>query len=95
LPDALKTEALAYSPRSTRDTLRAKLGMAFRRYKISAPNPALACALQTELEVGVMLPCNDRLRDGDRTVVTAVGPMQTLAAHDDSCGRSPRKCARS
>jgi uncharacterized protein (DUF302 family) len=87
LPDALKTEGFGVLTEiDVRDTLRAKLGVEFRRYKIlGACNPGLAHrALQTELEIGVMLPCNVIVyEDGDRTVVTAVDPMQTLAAHDD------------
>ena len=69
-----------------RDTLRAKLGVEFRRYKIlGACNPSLAHrALQTELQIGVMLPCNVIVYDdGDHAVVTAVDPMQTIAAQDE------------
>jgi uncharacterized protein (DUF302 family) len=87
LPDALKTEGFGVLTEiDVRDTLRAKLDVEFRRYKIlGACNPALAHrALQTELGVGVMLPCNVIVyEEGDHSVVTAVDPMQTLAASDE------------
>ncbi len=87
VPDALKTEGFGVLTEiDVRDTLRAKLGVEFRRYKIlGACNPALAHrALQTELGVGVMLPCNVIVyEEGDHAVITAVDPMQTLAAADE------------
>jgi uncharacterized protein (DUF302 family) len=87
LPDALKSEGFGVLTEiDVRDTLRAKLGVEFRRYKIlGACNPALAHrALQAELGVGVMLPCNVIVyEDGERTVVTAVDPMETFAAQDE------------
>jgi uncharacterized protein (DUF302 family) len=88
LPEALKTEGFGVLTEiDVRDTLRAKLGVEFRRYKIfGACNPALAHrALETELEIGVMLPCNVIVyEDGDHAVVTAVDPMQTVAAQSDA-----------
>ena len=84
LPDALKTEGFGVLTEiDVRKTLKEKLGVDFRRYKIlGACNPALAHrALEAELGIGVMLPCNVIVyEDGDRTVVTAVDPMQTIAA---------------
>jgi uncharacterized protein (DUF302 family) len=83
LPDALKTEGFGVLTEiDVRHTLREKLGIDFRRYKIlGACNPSLAHrALQAELGAGVMLPCNVIVyEDGDRTVVTAVDPMETIA----------------
>lgn len=88
LPEALKTEGFGVLTEiDVRDTLRAKLGVEFRRYKIfGACNPALAHrALETELEIGVMLPCNVIVyEDGDHAVVTAIDPMQTVAAQSEA-----------
>jgi uncharacterized protein (DUF302 family) len=88
LPDALKSEGFGVLTEiDVRDTLRQKLGIEFRRYKIfGACNPALAHrALQAELGVGVMLPCNVVVyADGDQSVVIAVDPMETLAAKSDA-----------
>ena len=87
LPDALKTEGFGVLTEiDVRDTLQKKLGVDFRRYKIlGACNPPLAHrALQAELGVGVMLPCNVIVyEEGSGTTVTAVDPMQTIAAEDD------------
>ena len=87
LPDALRSEGFGVLTEiDVRDTLRAKLGVEFRRYKIlGACNPPLAHrALQTDLGVGVMLPCNVIVyEEGDHAVVTAVDPMQTFAAQDE------------
>lgn len=87
LPDALKTEGFGVLTEiDVRNTLQAKLGVDFRRYKIlGACNPSLAHrALQTDLQIGVMLPCNVVVyEEGDHAVVTAVDPMQTIAAHDE------------
>jgi uncharacterized protein (DUF302 family) len=88
LPDALKSEGFGVLTEiDVRDTLRQKLGVEFRRYKIfGACNPALAHrALQAELGVGVMLPCNIVVyADGDQSVVIAVDPMETIAAKSDA-----------
>lgn len=65
-------------------TLDLKLGVPFRRYKIfGACNPPLAHqALQIDLAVGVMLPCNVVVYEGDdgHAVVLAVDPTTTIAA---------------
>ena len=67
-----------------KETLKQKIGADFRRYQIlGACNPQLAHqALQAELEIGVMLPCNVIVYEGDdgKAVVVAVDPMQTVAA---------------
>jgi uncharacterized protein (DUF302 family) len=84
LPEALKSEGFGILTQiDLQETLKAKLGVEFRRYKIlGACNPTYAHqALQADLGAGVMLPCNVLVyEDGPRTVVTAVDPMATFAA---------------
>jgi uncharacterized protein (DUF302 family) len=91
LPEALEEEGFGVLTQiDVRDTLRERLGVEFRRYKIlGACNPRLAHrALQADLAVGVMLPCNViAYEDGDRTVVVAVDPMETIAV--DSAALRP------
>jgi uncharacterized protein (DUF302 family) len=87
VPEMLKTEGFGVLTEvDVAHTLKAKLGVDFRRYKIfGACNPPLAHeALSTSLEVGVMLPCNVVVYEGDdgRAVVLAIDPVQTVAAGD-------------
>lgn len=88
LPEALKTEGFGVLTQiDVRDTLKAKIDVDFRRYKIfGACNPPLAHrALSAELDVGVMLPCNVVIyEEGDHAVVLAIDPMQTVAAHSEA-----------
>ena len=88
LPDVLKSEGFGVLTQiDVRETLREKLGVEFRRYKIlGACNPPLAYrALQADLAIGVMLPCNIiAYEDGANTIVIAVDPMATIAAKSDA-----------
>ncbi len=84
VPEALKSEGFGVLTEiDVQKTLAQKLQVSFRKYRIlGACNPTLAHrALSTEIDAGVMLPCNVILyeRDDGRTVVNIVDPLQTLA----------------
>lgn len=84
IPEALKTEGFGVLTEiDVQKTMAQKLDVKFRRYKIlGACNPGFAHkALSTELDAGVMLPCNVIVYEADdgRAVVTVVDPMQTMA----------------
>ena len=68
-------------------TLKKKLDVDFRRYRIlGACNPPFAHqALRHSLDVGMLMPCNVIVYETDdrKTVVSAVDPMQTMAAQGD------------
>jgi uncharacterized protein (DUF302 family) len=87
VPERLKGEGFGVLTRiDMKATMKEKLGVDFRRYQIlGACNPAFAHqALGLDLGAGVMLPCNVLVYETDdgSTVVTAVDPMQTVAAQD-------------
>jgi uncharacterized protein (DUF302 family) len=88
VPEALKAEGFGVLTEiDVQATLKSKLNVDFRRYRIlGACNPPFAHqALQHSLEVGMLMPCNVIVYEADdqTTVVSAVDPMQTLAAQGD------------
>ncbi len=70
-----------------KETLKKKLNVEFRKYKIlGACNPAFAYqALQAEDKIGTMLPCNVIVQEhGDgRVEVSAVDPVESMRAIDN------------
>ena len=69
------------------DTLKRKLDVDFRRYRIlGACNPALAHeALKLEDKVGTMLPCNVIVQEArpGTTEVAAIDPVASMLAIDN------------
>lgn len=63
-------------------TLKSKLGIDFKRYVIlGACNPALAHqALSAEREIGLLLPCNVIVYEGDQAEQSVVSIMDPQAA---------------
>ena len=65
-----------------KETLKKKLNVDFRRYKIlGACNPPFAYeALQAEDKIGILLPCNVIIQEkgGGQVEVSAIDPMETM-----------------
>jgi uncharacterized protein (DUF302 family) len=85
IPEALSTEGFGVLTEiDVQRTLEQKLGVAFRRYTIlGACSPPFAHqALQTDLEAGLMMPCNVLVYEGDDGAVTVVtvDPVKTAQA---------------
>ena len=81
--EALKTEGFGVlSEIDIKEKLKERLGVDFRRYVIlGACNPPLAHkSLQEEIDIGLLLPCNLVVYDGERegeSVVAAVDGTET------------------
>jgi uncharacterized protein (DUF302 family) len=87
LPEVLKSEGFGILTEiDMRETLKKKIGADIRRYKIlGACNPHFAHeALGSDLDIGIMLPCNVAVYEGDdgRAVVTTIDPVRAMAAHE-------------
>jgi uncharacterized protein (DUF302 family) len=92
VPEALKAEGFGVLTEiDVQATLKKKLDVDFRRYRIlGACNPPFAHrALQHSLDVGMLMPCNVIVYETDegKAVVSAVDPMQTMAAQGDPAMR--------
>lgn len=83
--EALKTEGFGVlSEIDIKEKLKEKLGVDFRHYVIlGACNPPLAHkSLQEEIDIGLLLPCNVVVYDGERegeSVVAAVDAKAMLS----------------
>ena len=80
--DLLKAEGFGVLTEiDVQHTLKQKLGVDFRRYMIlGACNPPLAHrALNADLEIGLLLPCNVIVyEDGEDVVVSVLDPVVAL-----------------
>ena len=91
LPEALQAESFGIITQiDLQQTLKAKLGIDFRRYRIfGACNPSFALqALVADPHVGLLLPCNIVIYEGDdkRAVVGVIDPTKQLGASDGHLG---------
>ena len=89
IPEALKAEGFGVLTEiDVTATLKKKIDVDFRRYRIlGACNPPFAHqALQHSLDVGMLMPCNVIVYETDegQTRVSAVDPLQTMAAQGDA-----------
>ena len=98
--EALKAEGFGVITEiDIQDTLKNKIGVDFRRYRIlGACNPKLAYeALQLEDKVGTMLPCNVVVQEmsNGRTEVAAIDPVASMQAIENTRLRDAAGMVRS
>ncbi len=91
--EALKREGFGILTEiDVKQTLKAKLDVDFRNYRIlGACNPPLAFqALECEGKIGTMLPCNVIVQDAEQggVEVSAVDPIASMRAIDNPALRS-------
>ena len=80
-----------------KETLRKKLGIDFRKYKILGACTTLAHeAIKIEDEVGTMLPCNVVVQETEpgKVEVAAIDPVASMAAIDNSLLKGPAGAVR-
>jgi uncharacterized protein (DUF302 family) len=83
--DALKQEGFGILTEiDVKDTLKKKIDVDFRNYRIlgACSPPNAYKALSAETDIGLMLPCNVVVYEGDdaKTVIAAVDPVASMAA---------------
>ena len=81
------------------ETLKKKLNVDFRKYRIlGACNPPTAFrALENEIDIGLMLPCNVIAYEagGQQTVVAAIDPVASMmAVHNEALGEHAQEIRR-
>jgi uncharacterized protein (DUF302 family) len=86
--DALKREGFGIITEiDVKATLKAKIGVDFRNYRIlGACNPKIAHeALQLEDKIGTMLPCNVVVQElgANQTEIAAIDPVASMQAIDN------------